>query len=405
MLDMGTGIAGKLDMGLLPGDRRAVQQIRVLLVEDEPLYAKLVLRRLTDTQVVDIRPVHVASLGEALGHLSMGMTDLIVLDLMLPDSAGIETLASVREAAPLVPVVVLTGQGADELAVDAIQLGAQDYLVKGTDEGLMVRSLRYALERSRAWDALQKSEATLRSTRMQLLQIDKLDSVGRLAAGIAHEVRNPLSTIQMGISFLRNYCPNQSEEALETLDDMDSAMERAYDIIKGVLDFCLPTQLNLEDCSLNRCICQIMPMVSHEIKRHGIVFTPDLAGDLPTLRLDPNQIKQVLLHLILNAIDAVEEKGMLRVQTRVCRASEAGDDVPRSTAGRSVCLSIDDDGCGIPADVMGKIFEPFFTTKPTGKGTGLGLSISRNIIELHGGRLAIVNRPEGGVRATIHFAA
>jgi signal transduction histidine kinase len=349
--------------------------------------------------------VHVASLGEALGHLSMGMTDLIVLDLMLPDSAGLETLASVREAAPSVPVVVLTGQGADELAVEAIQRGAQDYLVKGTDEGLMVRSLRYALERSRAWDALQKSEATLRSTRLQLLQIDKLDSVGRLAAGIAHEVRNPLSTIQMGISFLRNYCPNQSEEALETLDDMDSAMTRAYDIIKGLLDFCLPTQLNLEACSLNRCICQIMPMVSHEIKRHGIVFTPDLAGDLPPLRLDPNQIKQVLLHLILNAIDAVEEKGMLRVQTRVCRASETGADVPRGAGGRSVCLTIDDDGCGIPADVTDRIFEPFFTTKPPGKGTGLGLSISRNIIELHGGRLAIANRPEGGVRATIHFAA
>lgn len=397
MLEMVAGQAKGYPTGLQAGDRRALQQMRVLLVEDEPLYAKIVLRRLSDTQVVDIRPVHVQCLGEALSHLSTGTTDLIVLDLMLPDSSGIETLASVRAAAPSVPVVVLTGQGAEELAVEAIQLGAQDYLVKGTDEGLMVRSLRYALERSRAWDALQKSEETLRSTRMQLLQIDKLDSVGRLAAGIAHEVRNPLSTIQMGISFLRNFCPNQTQEALETLDDMDSAMERAYDIIKGLLDFCLPTQLNLEECSLNRSVCQIMPMVSHEIKRHVIQFTPDLTADLPMLMLDPNQIKQVLLHLILNAIDAVEDRGVLRVQTRVRRLPGSG--------GREVSLSIEDDGCGIPPDAMDKIYEPFFTTKPVGSGTGLGLSISRNIIELHGGRLEIVNRPEGGVRATIYFAS
>ena len=397
MLEMVAGQAKGYPTGLQAGDRRALQQMRVLLVEDEPLYAKIVLRRLSDTQVVDIRPVHVQCLGEALSHLSTGTTDLIVLDLMLPDSSGIETLASVRAAAPSVPVVVLTGQGAEELAVEAIQLGAQDYLVKGTDEGLMVRSLRYALERSRAWDALQKSEETLRSTRMQLLQIDKLDSVGRLAAGIAHEVRNPLSTIQMGISFLRNFCPNQTQEALETLDDMDSAMERAYDIIKGLLDFCLPTQLNLEECSLNRSVCQIMPMVSHEIKRHVIQLTPDLTADLPMLMLDPNQIKQVLLHLILNAIDAVEDRGVLRVQTRVRRLPGSG--------GREVSLSIEDDGCGIPPDAMDKIYEPFFTTKPVGSGTGLGLSISRNIIELHGGRLEIVNRPEGGVRATIYFAS
>jgi signal transduction histidine kinase len=187
---------------------------------------------------------------------------------------------------------------------------------------------------------------------------------------------------------------------------MDSAMERAYDIIKGLLDFCLPTQLNLEECSLNRCICQIMPMVSHEIKRHTIQFTPDLAGDLPMLMLDPNQIKQVLLHLILNAIDAVEEKGgMLRVETRVRRLSDANARLAREKGGREVCLSVEDNGCGIPADAMEKIFEPFFTTKPVGSGTGLGLSISRNIIELHGGRLEIENRPQGGVRASIVFAA
>lgn len=395
MLDMVSGQTGAFETEYADGSRRAVKTIQLLLVEDESLYANIIMRRLKDAKVEDIRPVHVQTLGDALKHLNAGTTDVILLDLMLPDSSGIETLAGIRDAAPSVPVVVLTGHGANDIAVEAIKLGAQDYLVKGTDEGLTVRAIRYALERSRAWDAVRKSEETLRSTRMQLLQIDKLDSVGRLAAGIAHEVRNPLSTIQMGISFLRNYCPMESEDAVETLDDMDAAMERAYEIIKGLLDFCLPTKLNLEACSLNRCVCQIMPMVSHEIKRRSLDFTPHLDGDLPTLMLDPNQIKQVLLHLVLNAMDAVEDRGLLRVETRVASAGVG--------AAPMVTLSVEDDGSGISGEALAKIYDPFFTTKPVGQGTGLGLSISRNIIELHGGRLEIANRPEGGVRATMTF--
>ena len=236
---------------------------------------------------------------------------------------------------------------------------------------------------------------------MQLLQVDKLDSVGRLAAGIAHEVRNPLSTIQMGIAFLRDFCPDLDNDAQETLADMSGAMERAYGIIKGLLDFCVPTQLNLEECSLNRCVCQIMPMVGHEMRNRKVEFKPCLDSALPPLMLDPNQIKQVLLHLVLNGIDAMEETGgTLSVTTRV---QELADQEPRE--GGVVLLEVEDDGIGMAAGTEDRIYEPFFTTKPIGSGTGLGLSITKNIVEMHGGRLDIANRPEGGVRATVTFVA
>ncbi len=397
-----TGREAVATAGVLMEERNRLPQIRILLVEDEPLYAKIVLRRLKDATSADVRPVHVDSLGDAISHLSMGMTDLVLLDLMLPDSGGIQTLERVREAAPSVPVVVLTGQGAQDLAMDAIQRGAQDYLTKGSDEALMVRSVLYSLERSRAAAALNESEKKLRSTQVQLLQIDKLDSVGRLAAGIAHEVRNPLSTIQMGIAFMRDFCPNLEDDARETLDDMSGAMERAYGIIKGLLDFCVPTQLNLEECSLNRCVCQIMPMVGHEMRNRKVEFKPCLDSCLPPLMLDPNQIKQVLLHLVLNGIDAMDEGGgVLTVSTRV---EELPDPEQRQTGG-VVLLEVIDEGMGLVAGSQERIYEPFFTTKPTGSGTGLGLSISKNIVEMHGGRLDIVNRPEGGVRATVTFVA
>lgn len=382
--------------------------IRVLLVEDEPLYAKMVTRRMVDTRSKDLAVVHVESLQDALNHLTMDMTDVVLLDLMLPDSSGMDTLVRVREARPTLPVVVLTGQGSQDLAVAALKSGAQDYLIKGSDEGLMVRSIRYALERCKAWQALRESEERLRSTRLQLMQMDKMDSiVGRLAAGIAHEVRNPLSTIQMGIAFLRNFCGDLPDDVVETLEDMDHAMERAYGIIQGLLDFCVPAELQLEEESLNTCVCQIMPMFRHEIGKRGIEFVPNLYGDLPKMMLDRNQIKQVLLHLIINAIDAMPHGGRLTVSTQTYALwgdeAESGGGSRDGGAGRVVVVEIDDSGDGIPDSVMENIYDPFFTTKPVGEGTGLGLSISKNIIELHGGKLELINRPEGGVRAAVTF--
>jgi signal transduction histidine kinase len=326
--------------------------IRVLLVEDEPLYAQMMMQRLRASKT-KIKAVHVSCLNDALNHLTLNMTDVILLDLMLPECGGLDTIDRVRSGAPSVPVVVLTGTEDERLSTLALQRGAQDYLTKGIDEGMVVRSVRYALERSRAHEALQQSEAHLRTTRMQLLQVDKMDSIGRLAAGIAHEIRNPLSTIQMGVSFLKNFTDEFEDDAQEAVGEIEQAAERVFHIIHGVLDFCVPTELDLEPTSLNACVCQIMPMFRHEIRMHDIQFAPQLDGGIPDLMLDKNHIE--------------------------------------------------DHGQGIPEENLDKLFDPFFTTKPTGSATGLGLSITKNIVELHGGRVNVTNRPIGGVSASLLF--
>ena len=375
--------------------------IRILLVEDESLYARMMMQ-LMAASTANIKTIHVNCLTDALDHLTMEMTDIVLLDLTLPESGGLDTLDRIRAAAPQVPVVVITG-GGSELAGEALQHGAQDYLCKGQDEGMVVRSVRYAVERHRANEALAQSQASLRSTRMQLLQIDKMDSIGRLAAGIAHEVRNPLSTIQMGISFLKNFGDDFNEDIMDTVEELEGASERVFQIIHGVLDFCVPTELNLESASINTCICQIMPMFRHEIRTHGIQFVPELNGNIPDLMLDKNQIKQALLHLLLNAVDAMPSGGRLTITTACAPVADVVDDTtPAGSTSRAVLVYIDDTGEGIKEEALPNVFDPFFTTKPVGSGTGLGLSITKNIVELHGGRVSLANHENGG-RACMMF--
>ncbi len=403
VLESTAGLAGAHDQA---GGEQATP-IRVLLVEDEPLYAKLVMHRLTSFSAMPMRPAHVSSLTDATSHLSATRVDVVLLDLMLPESCGIDTLVRVREVAPHVPVVVLTGHGVDDLISEALRNGAQDYLIKGNDEGLVVRSIRYAIERCRAREDLEKSQASLRQTQAQLLQIDKMDSIGRLAAGIAHEVRNPLAVIQMGIDFLKKSAVELSEDIAETFNDMESAVDRSYGIIKGLLDFCVPTEMHWESLSINSCICQIMPMFRHEIRKHEIEFVPEMDGALPNLMLDRNKIKQALLHLVLNAIDAMPDGGILTVRTfarPLYQPKEGAAKPALDEPGQyAVTVEVTDTGCGIPEEVLSKIHDPFFTTKLVGSATGLGLSITKNIVELHGGRIDIKNSKEGGVRATITF--
>ena len=387
------------------------ETIDVLLVEDEPLYASLIMRRMKDVQDPDLRVVLVETLADALEHISAGTTDVVLLDLMLPDSSGKDTLSRMRESAPDVPIVVLTGHQPGEMAMEAIQLGAEDYLTKGADEKLLVRSIRYSVERSRSRNALYQSRVILRSAQSQLMQIEKMDSIGRLAAGIAHEVRNPLAILQMGIGYIRKYSGKNSDDVVSTLEDMDEAVTRSLEIINGLLEFCVPTELNLKRISLNSCICQIMSMVRHEIQKKHIDFHHDLCGELPDLLLDRNKIKQVLLNLLLNALDAMSEGGDLVVSTYACPLKDL--DFPTSDdfaseqpkEARVVVAEIKDTGPGIPDSAQPHIFDPFYTTKPVGSATGLGLSITRNIIEQHGGRINIANRSAQGVRASILFVA
>jgi PAS domain S-box-containing protein len=261
-----------------------------------------------------------------------------------------------------------------------------------------------------ALNDLRQSHEDLKAAQFQLIQAEKMQSVGRLAAGVAHEVKNPLAVLTMGADYLMKNLPNPEPETKIILADMTEAVKRADTIIRGLLDFSATRALDLNAESLSTVLEQSLGLVRHEFGG-AVKLVKKLAPDLPLIQLDHNKIKQVFVNVLTNALQAMPDGGTLTVRTyaKQLEASDIGADQEQRfgdkfRAGQTVVIAdVMDTGIGIPQDKLPKIFDPFFTTKPAGKGTGLGLTVARKIVELHGGELDICNRPEGGVRATLTF--
>jgi PAS domain S-box-containing protein len=254
---------------------------------------------------------------------------------------------------------------------------------------------------------LQTAHTELRAVQLQLIDAEKMKSIGRLAAGVAHEVKNPLAIIRMGLEFLGQSAPADENAAL-IYQEMSDAVQRADDVILGLLDFSAPKQLALQRGSLNEIITQALKLVRGELKP-GVEVFRELQANLPPVALDAGKMSQVFVNLLINALHAMGDTGSITVRTYSKQLTGVGANISDSRSesfrvGATIVVAeIDDTGHGVPEEKLGKIFEPFFTTKPTGVGTGLGLSVVKTIVDLHGGTIDVTNRPDGGARATIMF--
>ena len=260
----------------------------------------------------------------------------------------------------------------------------------------------------RALVALRKSHEQAKSTQLQLVQAAKLESIGRLAAGVAHEVKNPLAVILFAVDYLVEALPTPDENVVHALNDARDAVLRADTVIRGLLDFSTSTELSPQTEDVNDMARRALALVRHALVKAHVLAIEDLADDLPLAMLDRNKIEQVLVNLMINAIDAMPFGGSLLVRTRKERLTEVGEEVGlRKTdpfqVGQSVIfVEIEDTGTGIDENSKQRLFDPFFTTKPPGKGTGLGLAVCRSIVALHGGTVRITNKEGGGgARATV----
>ncbi len=270
---------------------------------------------------------------------------------------------------------------------------------------------RHKDELQRTLSELQRSHDDLKSTQFQLIQAEKMQSIGRLAAGVAHEVKNPLGILRMGTDYLAQHLKSSDENVSLILSDMSDAIKRADGIIMGLLDFSVPHALDTHAENLSDILDQSAGLVRHSLNEAGLTLIRELASDLPTLWLDRNKIIQVFVNILTNAIHATPAGGTITIRTssRVLDRAEVDHDAgsreaDRIHAGEAVVIAeVIDSGTGIPADKLRQIFDPFFTTKETGKGTGLGLTVTKKIVELHGGSLEIQNRKEGGVAVTLVF--
>jgi PAS domain S-box-containing protein len=258
---------------------------------------------------------------------------------------------------------------------------------------------------------LQNANAELQATQLQLIQAAKLESVGTLAAGVAHEVKNPLQTIVMGLDYLdRNLPGGNSHDTQLVLGDMRDAVTRANTIVRELLQLSAAKDFEPTAADLNSVVERSLWLINNEMMASQINVVRKLDAELPPVRLDRNKVQQVLLNLFINALQAMSQGGQLTVVTRHRRFGEdlklKGPAFAQFQPGDPVVIAeVQDSGRGIPEEHLPRIFEPFFTTKPTGIGTGLGLSVVKKIMDLHGGAIDIRNAPLGGVVVTLLFAA
>ncbi len=258
---------------------------------------------------------------------------------------------------------------------------------------------------------LTEANQELQATQLQLIQAEKMESVGRLAAGVAHEVKNPLALLLLGVEYLSDGIDPDDENVEEILREMREAIGRADKIVRGLVDFSSQRQLALEPTQLPDLVEHALLLVRHELKKNSVGIDLLFEDDLPDLKIDSAKFEQVLVNLLINAVHAMNDTAHPKIEIEVTSSKLVG--VERDEGMRSaqhlrdgddvVVLKLKDNGSGISEENLQKIFDPFFTTKSTGVGTGLGLSVVRKIVELHNGWIEIGNRLLGGVQITITF--
>ncbi len=277
---------------------------------------------------------------------------------------------------------------------------------------------------------LERTNWELLSTQREMVRVEKLASVGQLAAGIAHEIGNPLSAILGYASILLK--EEKDPEAQQYLGYIEKETERIQRIIRGLLDFSRPRDAQVEELRVNELVKNTIDLVApQQIFKH-LVVQMNLTGNDPLISGDSHQLQQILINILINAAQAMDGEGKLEVWTESMLLLAGEGTIPRRRAtdfrkratdpqnedyvamrssfpdapllkegDRAVAITIRDSGGGIPPEIADRIFDPFFTTKGLGEGTGLGLAIAHGIIEAHGGRLWLDNPEEGGAMFTV----
>ncbi len=255
-------------------------------------------------------------------------------------------------------------------------------------------------ERLNAQRELQLAYSQLQAAQQQIIEAAKMQVVGRLASGVAHEVKNPLAIILQGLDFLNTTIKDADEHSPIVLQHMSDAVKRADNIIRGLLDFSSVAKLEVSPENINRILTKALLLTKHQLDKYHIKVIQELQDDLPDIELDRNKIEQVFVNLILNAVHAMADRGTLTIRTyeqeiiinNPISGLRAGGDSQKNE--RIMVTEIEDTGTGIPDEILTKIFEPFFTTRRNAGGAGMGLSIVKNLIEMHNGQINISNKPE-----------
>jgi signal transduction histidine kinase len=364
----------------------------LLIAEDEPDMMTYLRTQLSE----DFDVIEACDGNDAVAKANQYLPDIILSDLMMPYKDGMQVCREVRERTSTcsIPVVLLTARPDERTKIEALLAGATDFIGKPfslTEVRVRLMNLAKSHRYQRALAEQKKRlEATLeqlKDAESMLVQHEKLSALGRMSAGLIHEINNPLNFATQGLYHLRNNLTGVPEplreDFAETLEDIETGVKRVVAIIADLRSFTRPDQIAYADFELQPLIETVLRFFSHH-RKDGFRFCIDTAEGL-IVHGNQGHITQVLVNLMQNAIDATSEKkyGIGDEPTIHIRASQLDE---------RIILSIKDNGIGMNQETQEKVFDPFFTTKDVGKGMGLGLSICHRIIADHQGVVTILSK-------------
>jgi signal transduction histidine kinase len=368
-----------------------MQPLRILLLEDNPNDAELVeleLRR----GGLEFELVRAWEQSRYLELLESPL-DIVISDYNLPGFDGLSAFALLREHQHETPFILVSGALGEELAVAAMRQGVSDYLLKDRLTRLP-NAVRVALEQAQ----LRREKEQLQQ---RLLRADRLESLGQLAAGVAHDLNNILLPIMMAAEVLPDSV--QGEDGHELLATIRLSVERGAKILKQLLAFGRGTSGERECLKVEAALREVSALMRETFPR-GISLQVQVTAPDAEVLADPTQIQQVLLNLCVNARDAMPGGGTLTLGLSRCDVDrETARLHPGSQAGPHAVLSVKDTGSGIAAAELDRIFDPFYTTKPIDQGTGLGLSSVLGIVKGHRGFIQVESTPGVGSEFRVYL--
>jgi len=386
-----------------------VEQREILLVGNEEDYAEMI-RCAFASRSMPVQLSVAEDLSQAQQQIAGARPDLVITDMHLPDGKGLDLLPADRSQRRF-PVIVMASCGTDQTAVEAMRAGAMDCVSKS---GATIADMPHIAERAlREWTLI----AEARQLQQQLLRSEKMAAIGQLAAGVAHEINNPVGYISSNISTLVRYLERLfevldaykgvesqlsaeaceqirgvkervkldylREDVMDLIAESNEGVARVKQIVQDLKDFSHRDEAEWQGADLIKGLESTLNIVNNEIKYKADVVRE--YAPLPEVKCIPSQLNQVFMNLLVNAAHAINDYGTITVRT----GQENAD---------WVWVEVEDSGQGISPELKKSIFDPFFTTKPVGQGTGLGLSVSYGIVKTHNGRIEVDSEVGRGSR-------
>jgi signal transduction histidine kinase len=376
----------------------------ILVADDEPDMLRFLKSQLSPHYNV----LEAVDGQQAIEKASQFLPDIILLDMMMPEKDGLQACREIRERTPTqsIPIVLLTARADEETKLKALEAGASDFLAKpfSTTElhvriKNLVESHQYQRKVSKQNQVLESTIEQLKETETQLVQTEKLASLGRMSAGIIHEINNPLNFATTGLFTLRNkgkyLAPDQQEEYQDVLKDVEEGIKRVKNIVSDLRMFTHPDTESRDQVEVPEVVAAALRFLSNEWKNK--VRIEQKLAEHQTVWANKNMLIHLLVNLLHNSIDAMKTKSFENEQPTIGIEG-------RLEPGKSI-LVVRDNGAGIGAEHLDKIFDPFFTTKDVGEGMGLGLAICHRIVRECEGRISVRSEPGKFCEFTLEFPA